>query len=210
MGEAKNIADLHGDLAALRAGDEGAYRELIATHHGLLRQMASWYVPVDDIDEVLQETWTAVFRGIDRFEGRSSLRTWICQILLNQARRRHGHSLKSIPYSAVAPATADPELADAGLLHDTLGPGYWRSVPPVWWADPEGRLLGSEITRVASDALDQLTGAQREVVVLRDVEGWSSEETCEALGISSANQRVLLHRGRAVVRQALQEYFDGE
>lgn len=210
MREANNTVNPDSDLAALRARDEAAYRTLIATHHGLLSQMASWYVGADDVDEVLQETWTAVFRGIDKFEGRSSLRTWICQILLNQARRRHRDSLRSIPFASVAPATADPELADPELLHDVLGPGYWRSVPPAWRTDPEGRALGSEVVQVTSAALDRLTGAQREVVVLRDVEGWSAQETCEALGISSANQRVLLHRGRAVVRQALQEYFDGQ
>lgn len=210
MPEANNTVNPDCNLAALRAGDEAAYRALIAKHHGLLRQMASWYVAVDDVDEVLQETWSAVFRGIDRFEGRSSLRTWVCQILLNQARKRHRDSLRSIPFASVAPASADPELADPGLLHDTLGPGYWRSAPAAWHADPEGMALGAEIVDVTMDALDRLNGAQREVVVLRDVEGWSSQETCEALGISSANQRVLLHRGRAVVRQALQEYFDGQ
>ncbi len=210
MRDGNDTMEREADLVALRAGDEHAFRELVAAHHALLRQMAGWYVEPDDVDEVLQETWTAVYRGIDRFEGRSTLRTWICQILLNQARRRHRQSTRAVPFASVAPASADPELADPGLLHDTLGPGYWSSVPRRWETDPEARVLGDEVTGVAVEALDRLTGAQREVVVLRDMEGWSSEETCEALGISGGNQRVLLHRGRAVVRHALQEYFDGQ
>lgn len=195
-------------LRAIRSGDESAFRALVATHHGLLKQMAGWYVAPDDVDDVLQETWTAVFRGIDRFEGRSSLRTWICQILLNQARRRYRDSTRSIPFASVAPASADPQAPDPALLHDVLGPGYWSTVPPSWRSDPEGRALGKEIGTVVHAALDELPGSQREVIVLRDVEGWSAIETCNALGITDANQRVLLHRARTAVRHALQEYLD--
>lgn len=196
-------------VAGLRGGDEQALRVLLDRHHAGLLRMAAHYVPASVADEVVQETWIAVLDGIDRFEGRASLRTWIYQIMLNKARNRWRRERRSIPHALSGPYTTpyggavDPDR----LHHPDLGANYWPEAPSRWETLPEERLLGTETLAVVERAMADLPPAQREVITLRDVEGWTGPEVSEALGISHANQRVLLHRARVAVRAALEEYF---
>ena len=202
-------------VARLRAGDEDAFAELLDRYDAPLRRLARTYVATDAAaDEVVQDTWLGVLRGIDRFEQRSSLKTWIFRILMNIARTRGVRESRSIPFSSAASALddgAEPTFA-ADRFRPPNGPdwpGHWASFPLDWEHQPESRLLASEtMTRVAG-AIAALPPAQREVLTLRDVDGWSSSEVCNALGLSETNQRVLLHRGRAKVRSALELYFEG-
>ena len=201
--------DDHALVDALRNGDEDGFRELITRHHAMLRRVASIWVDDHVVDEVVQETWTAVITAIDRFEGRSSVKTWLFRILVNQARKRGTRERRSIPFSAAAPRDESPIVDPDRLLHPELGPNYWPEAPATWEGDPEGRLLGAEIRQVLVAAIEALPPAQREVITLRDVEGWDAAEICSAMGISSANQRVLLHRARAAVRDALEDHHAG-
>lgn len=197
-------------VARLRDGDEETFRSLVLEHHSGLRRFAAIYLPDAAVDDVVQETWIAVINGLDGFEGRSSLKTWIYRILINLAQKRFAKDKRSIPLSTSSPSSAGPVVAAERLMHPTLGSNYWTSVPPAWDADPEGRFLASEMRSVVSAAIEALPGAPREVITLRDVEGWSADEVCEVLGISAVNQRVQLHRARVRVRQALEEYFHHE
>lgn len=201
-------------VAALRQRDEATFRRLVEAHHGSLVRLASTYVPDRaTAEEVAQETWIAVLRGIDRFEGRSSLRTWIYRILTKQAISRGQRERRSVPLSAWAVGDADGEPSvdqDRFIPAGRPRAGQWAAPPSEWEGDAEGRLLGREAQAIIAGALDSLPAGQRIVVGLRDVQGWSSEEVCEALGISAGNQRVLLHRGRARVRAALERYFEDE
>jgi RNA polymerase sigma-70 factor (ECF subfamily) len=161
-------------------------------------------------EEVVQETWIAVMRGIDRFEGRSSLKTWIFRILTNVAMRVGGRERRSMPFSALAEAerTTEPSVDPDRFLpadHE-LFPGHW-AVMPARWPTPEEGLLAGETREVIAAAIAELPEAQRTVIALRDVEGWSSDEVCEALGISAGNQRILLHRARSRVRNAIESYY---
>ena len=174
-------------------------------------RVAQTYVPSRAVaEEVVQETWIAVMRGIEGFEGRSSLKTWIFRILANVAMRRGERESRSVPFSALAAAedTGEPSVDPDRFLpadHE-LFPGHW-AVMPARWPTPEEGLLAGETRDVIARAIEELPKAQRTVIALRDVEGWSSEEVCEALEITAGNQRVLLHRARATVRTAIEEYF---
>jgi RNA polymerase sigma-70 factor (ECF subfamily) len=197
------------DLDALRRGDEAAFRALVRSQHSSMVRLARMYV--DDLaiaEEVAQETWVAVLRGLGSFEGRSSIRTWIHRILVNVARRYAGRERRSIPFSSVAVAGEDDRAVDADRFQDD-GPyaGHWLNLPEDWSALPQERLLSKEVRQVVQEAVDQLPPAQREVIVLRDVQGWSSDEVCEQLDLTPGNQRVLLHRARARVRRRLEEYL---
>ena len=206
---ASSDADL---VAALRRGEEAAFAELIDRHSPAMVRVAQTYVPSRAVaEEVVQETWIAVMRGIDGFEGRSSLKTWIFRILANVAMRRGERESRSVPFSALAAAedTGEPSVDPDRFLpadHE-LFPGHW-AVMPARWPTPEEGLLAGETRDVIARAIEELPKAQRTVIALRDVEGWSSEEVCEALEITAGNQRVLLHRARATVRTAIEEYFD--
>lgn len=169
--------------------------------------MASQYVPSAVADEVVQDTWLAVIDGIDGFEGRSTLRTWIYQIMLNKARSRWRRERRTIPFAPGGPHHDPYEGAvpPGRLHHPDLGAHYWPEAPPRWETLPEERLESTETLAVLERAIADLPPAQREVVTLRDVEGWTGPEVCEALGISAANQRVLLHRGRVALRARLEE-----
>ena len=205
---ASSDADL---VAALRRGEEAAFAELIDRHSPAMVRVAQTYVPSRAVaEEVVQETWIAVMRGIDGFEGRSSLKTWIFRILANVAMRRGERESRSVPFSALAAAedTGEPSVDPDRFLpadHE-LFPGHW-AVMPARWPTPEEGLLAGETRDVIARAIEELPKAQRTVIALRDVEGWSSEEVCEALEITAGNQRVLLHRARATVRTAIEEYF---
>lgn len=198
-------------IERLRRGEEAAFQLLIELHHAGLRRVARLYVPDAVVDDVVQETWVGVIRGIQRFEQRSSVKTWIYRILINQARKRGPKEKRAIPFSAASPAGEnEPAVSPDRLVHPLLGRNYWPEAPPAWDTEPENRALASELRGVVSRSIAALPPAQREVITLRDVEGWASEEVCDTLGISGVNQRVLLHRARTTVRKALEEYFDGD
>jgi RNA polymerase sigma-70 factor (ECF subfamily) len=195
-------------VEALRRGDEAAFVSLVRRYGPLMQRVAMGYVRTPAVaEEVVQETWLGVLRGIDRFEGRSSLKTWLFRILVNRARTRGAREHRSVPLSALE---ADDSV-DADSFLDSSHPawaGWWSSYPSSWESVPDECLLARETLELAREALRALPDRQREVVVLRDVIGMEPEEVCETLGISDGNQRVLLHRGRAKVRRALAAHLD--
>ena len=201
-------------VAALREGDEAAFTWLLDRYHAPLHRTARVYVATDSqADEVVQETWVAVLRGIDRFEQRSSLKTWLYRILMNIARTRGVKESRTIPFSSAANVLdegAEPTFAPDRFRppDDPDWPGHWRAFPLDWEHQPEPRLLAGETLSLVATAIRQLPPSQRAVLTLRDVDGWSSVEVCNALGLTETNQRVLLHRGRAKVRRALESYFE--
>jgi RNA polymerase sigma-70 factor (ECF subfamily) len=203
-------ATIKGDavlVERLRRGDEAAFLVLVEDHSRSLRRIAQLYATDAVAEEVVQDTWIAVIRGLDRFEGRASLRTWIVKILINIARTRGAREKRQIPFSAFADPAAAPESAvDPDRFQGRAGrfSGGWISFPERWDEQPEERYLSTEGVDVARQAIAALPPAQCEVVTLRDVEGWSSDDVSEALGITPGNQRVLLHRGRSRVRAALE------
>jgi len=202
-------------VAALRCGDEDAFAWLLDRYHAPLHRTARLYVATDaQADEVVQETWVAVLRGVDRFEQRSSLKTWLYRILMNIARTRGVKEARTIPFSSAASALdpgAEPTFEPDRFRppDDSEWPGHWSSLPKDWEHEPEARLLARETLALVGATIETLPPAQREVFTLRDVDGWTSAEVCNALGLSETNQRVLLHRGRAKVRRVLESYFEG-
>ena len=207
-------ADEQRLVAGLRAREEWAFMELIDRYGASLLRVALLFVATRAVaEEVVSETWLGVLTGIDRFEGRSSLKTWLFRILTNRAKTRGVRESRSIPFSSLAGAEAgedEPAVDPDRFLpadHERW-PGHWASAPRSWAELPDQRLLGAETRQVISDAIDALPTAQRTVISLRDLEGWPSEEVVEALGISEGNQRVLLHRARSKVRAALEAYLD--
>ena len=198
-------------LARLRAGDEQAFDALVARHYVTMLSVAQTYVKGRaTAEEVVQEAWLGVIAGLDRFEGRSSLKTWILSILVNQAKTRGAREARSVPFASLAPeddaAAVAPERfrgpADAF-------PGHWRAYPGNWQASAAAAVEDRETLRVVMRAIAGLPPAQQTVIRMRDVEGYSAEEVCTALEVSEANQRVLLHRARSRVRSALEEHLDG-
>ena len=198
-------------VAALCRGDADAFATLVDRHSPAMIRVAMAYVPSRAAaEEAVQETWIAVMRGIDGFEGRSSLKTWIFRILTNVAMRSGARERRSVPFSALAAAedTGEPSVDPDRFLpadHE-LFPGHW-AIMPARWPTPEEGLLAGETREVIAAAIAELPAAQRTVIALRDVEGWSSEEVCEALEISAGNQRILLHRARSRVRNAIEGYY---
>ncbi|HSJ74540.1 MAG TPA: sigma-70 family RNA polymerase sigma factor [Miltoncostaeaceae bacterium] len=199
-------------LRRLRARDEAALADLVERYHGALTRLALTFVPSRAVaEEVVQETWLGVIRGIDRFEGRSSLRTWVFRILVNRARTRGVQEARSIPFSCVADPAGEDEPGvdpDRFLGPDHRWAGHWAVAPQSWAALPEDRLLSRETLAVVDATVAALPPAQREVITLRDIEGWEAAEVCALLGVSDGNQRVLLHRARSRVRAALEAHFD--
>jgi RNA polymerase sigma-70 factor (ECF subfamily) len=207
-------ADERRLVAGLRAREEWAFMELIDRYGASLLRVALLFVASRAVaEEVVSETWLGVLTGIDRFEGRSSLKTWLFRILTNRAKTRGVRESRSIPFSSLAGAEVgedEPAVDPDRFLpadHERW-PGHWASAPRSWAELPDQRLLGAETRQIISDAIDMLPSAQRTVISLRDLEGWPSEEVVEALGISEGNQRVLLHRARSKVRAALEAYLD--
>jgi RNA polymerase sigma-70 factor, ECF subfamily len=200
-----------GLVAALCRGDADAFATLVDRHSPAMIRVAMAYVPTRAAaEEAVQETWIAVMRGIDGFEGRASLKTWIFRILTNVAMRSGARERRSMPFSALAKAedTGEPSVDPGRFLpadHE-LFPGHW-AVMPARWPTPEEGLLAGETREVIAAAIAELPVAQRTVIALRDVEGWSSEEVCDALEISAGNQRILLHRARSRVRNAIESYY---
>jgi RNA polymerase sigma-70 factor (ECF subfamily) len=200
-------------LAALKARSEQAFARLVRMHHTSMLRVAQIYVSSRAVaEEVVQETWIAVLAGIDRFEGRSSIKTWIFRILGNIAKTRAIREGRTLPFSALDPGRVPEAAVDPDRFRDSehpRWPGHWASPPQSWETIPEERLLGRETREQIEAALERLPAAQRAVVSLRDIEGWSSEEVCNALELSETNQRVLLHRGRSKLRSALESYLEG-
>lgn len=197
----------------LRAGDEKAFMDLVERYSGPLLRLAMSFVPSRAVaEEVVQETWLGVIQGIERFEGRSSLKTWLFRILVNRAKTRGERERRTVPFSSLAAAEAESDEtlidADRFLPPDHVWAGHWAASPRSWAGDPEERLFSKETTKVITDAIESLPEGQRAVVSLRDIAGWSSEDVRDELGISEVNQRVLLHRGRTKVRTALERHFD--
>ena len=200
-------------LVALRAGDEAAFVKLVARHHRSLKGLARSYGATEAVaEEIVQETWIAALQGLDRFEARSSLKTWLFGILKNQARQRARTERRSVPFSAVATAgddAGDPAVGSSRFQGpDGCWPGHWAT-PPRPWEDPPRRLAALEAREQIRSAIAGLPPRQRAVVALRDVDGLDAEEVCGLLEISEANQRVLLHRGRAQIRNVLEEHLNG-
>ena len=195
-------------LDALRGGDEQAFTQLVSRHHAAMLRVARNYVACGSVaEEVVQETWLGVLNGIHGFRGGSSLKTWIYRILINRAMSRGKRERRIVPFSSIAPAS---EGADEGYTADRFLPdGHWAT-PPRPFETPSDRMALLEFRARLREALVQLPERQQIVVTLRDVEGLSSEEVCELLHISAENQRVLLHRGRTRLRQALESYADDE
>ncbi|MGH2535120.1 MAG: RNA polymerase sigma factor [Thermomicrobiales bacterium] len=201
-------------VAGLRAGDEAAFAALIDRYQASLVRLAMLYVPNRPAaEDVVQETWLGVLQGIGRFEARSSLKTWLFRILINRAKRRGAREHRSIPFSVAWGIDADQGVAavEPECFHPRghRWAGHWTSFPTSWEDLPEERLVSREARTRIDEVIAGLPPGQREVITLRDVEGWGSAEVCNALGISETNQRVLLHRARSKVRRALEHYLAG-
>jgi RNA polymerase sigma-70 factor (ECF subfamily) len=202
-------------VTALRAGDETAFMMLVERYQPSMVRIARMYVSSLAVaEEVAQEAWLGVLTGLDRFEGRSSLRTWIFRILVNTAKTRGQRESRSVPFSSLSEpdprdeASVEPDrfLSQA---HPQF-PGHWAEPPSGWESVPEDRLLSRETLSRVAEAIEALPATQREVITMRDVLGWPSPDVCNALDISETNQRVLLHRARAKVRRALESYLAPE
>jgi RNA polymerase sigma-70 factor (ECF subfamily) len=203
-------------LDALRRGDENAFARLVSEHHASLRRVARLYVANASIaDEVVQETWLGVIRGIWAFEGRSSLKTWIFRILANRARTRAVRESRSAPFTGIlsteSGAEPEPSVSPEHSLpgDDSPTPGHWAGLPLDPGSSPERSLLTKELRERLGTVIDALPSNLRIVLWLRDVEGWFSDEVCNALAIQETNQRVLLHRARSRARTALEPYLEG-
>jgi RNA polymerase sigma-70 factor (ECF subfamily) len=176
-------------------------------------RVARLYVGNQEIaEEVIQETWIAVLRGLDRFEGRSSLRHWIFTILLNHARARGKRESRSIPFSALADAetaTFEPAVEPERFHTSGVHAGHWTSAVPNWSPEPEEQVLSDETMVHIRAAMALLPPAQQTVMALRDVDGWTAAEVCNVLAITETNQRVLLHRARSRVRRSIERFLTG-
>jgi RNA polymerase sigma-70 factor (ECF subfamily) len=201
-------------VLALRAGNEVAFMMLVERYGPAMLRLARMYVPTRAIaEDVVQEAWLGVLKGLDGFQGRSSLRTWIFRILVNTAKTRGQRESRSIPFSSLWAADPEFEPAVEPERFRPAGdqwPNNWLDKPTSWEGVPEDHLLSQETLDRIEESIDLLPPNQREVIRLRDVLGWSSEEVCDALDISATNQRVLLHRARSKVRAALERYFQEE
>ncbi|MGH2741324.1 MAG: RNA polymerase sigma factor [Thermoleophilaceae bacterium] len=193
-------------VQALAAGDERAFNEVVGRYHRSLVRLARNYVRSEAVaEEVAQDTWCAVVTGIERFERRSSFKTWLFSIVVNKARTRAERERRTTPFSALATPEEDGSPV---AIEDRFAPdGAW-AVPPRAWDDPERRAVSLELRGELREALHELPERQRAVVTLRDVEGLDSGEVCELLGLSAGNERVLLHRGRTRLRAVLERAVD--
>jgi RNA polymerase sigma-70 factor, ECF subfamily len=197
-------------VEALRQGDGDAFAALIDRYHASLLRVAMSYVATRaTAEDVVQETWMGVIAGIGRFEGRSSLKTWVFRILVNRAKTTGVKEHRTIPFSALEDVGEDkePSVDPSRFQTGTRWTGYWSVPPQSWEGIPEDRLLSGETQAVVTDAIAVLPAMQRAVITLRDVRGFTSQEACEALGVTEGNQRVLLHRARSKVRARLEQHL---
>ncbi|MFO0778893.1 MAG: sigma-70 family RNA polymerase sigma factor [Nitrospira sp.] len=201
-------------LSRLRTGEEGAFDELVRQHHGALIRTAMGYVADREVaEEVVQDTWMAVIEGLDRFEGRSSLRTWIFGIMIHKAKDRGGREKRHVTFSAFeSVADEGDDMIDPSCFHQSgEWIGHW-AVPPQPWDDqtPEKLLASQQAVNAMNRAIESLPQTLKEVLILRDVEGAEAKEACEILKITETNLYVRLHRARERVRQAVETYLGGE
>jgi RNA polymerase sigma-70 factor (ECF subfamily) len=205
----RTTSDDRALVELLRAGDETAFMMLVDELGPSMHRVARMYVSTDAVaDDVVQEAWLGVVRGLDGFEGRSSLRTWIFRILVNTAKTRGQREGRSVPFSSLAGADLDAPAFDPSAFEaDGESKGAWSTLPFDWRGMPEERAEATETMHVVGGAIAMLPPMQAEVIRMRDVLGWSSEEVRNALDITETNQRVLLHRARAKVRAALEDHF---
>jgi RNA polymerase sigma-70 factor (ECF subfamily) len=202
-------------IELLRSGNETAFVSLLEQYSPSLLRLAKAFIPIHAVaEEIVQETWMGVLQGIQRFEGRSSLKTWIFRILTNCAKTRAQREGRSVPFSSLpefdsnfSEPAVDPDRFRSA---DQQSAGSWVSFPRSWDEIPEERILSDETRACIERTIDRLPPSQREVITLRDIEGWTADETCSFLGVSEVNQRVLLHRARSKVRRALEQYFEEE
>jgi RNA polymerase sigma-70 factor (ECF subfamily) len=201
-------ADESALVERLRAGDRAAFADLIDRHGGALLRLASSLLKNTAVaEEVVQDTWLAALHGLDGFEARSSLRTWLFTILANRARNRAVREARSVPWSALDSDDQDGPAVDPERFQ---ADGHWKEVPGHWTEeDPERLALGAETGAAIEAAIASLPVLQRSVMTLRDVEGLEADEICRLLAITLTNQRVLLHRARSRVRQALEAHLTG-
>ncbi len=197
-------------VARLRAGDERAFEALVRRLHATMLVVARTYVKTNAAaEEVVQDAWLGVLKGLDRFEGRSSLKTWIMRIVVNIARTRGVRDARSVPFSALESQNDEPAVSpDRFRSRDDGFPGHWNQYPRDWRSMPDEVLLGRETIAAVMRAIEDLPAAQQTVIRLRDVEGWTADEVCDALDLSAGNERVLLHRARSRVRARLERHFD--
>jgi len=207
--------DEPGLIQALQAGDERVFAAVVDWYSGSLLRLALSYVPSRAVaEEVVQETWMGVFEGIHRFERRSSFKTWLFRILTNRAKTRGIRERRYEPFGpsgSSLDADEGPSLEDALFVAEGSGMGHWNEPPQAWEPDtPERVLLSKECRAAIEQAIERLPATQRQVIILRDIEGVSSEEICNILEISKTHQRVLLHRARTKVRRELAPYVQGD
>lgn len=201
-------------VEALRRRDEAAFVRLVERYQGSLLRLAMVYSPSRAVaEEVVQDAWLGVLQGIEGFEGRSSFKTWLFRILVNRARTRAQREGRTVPFSALFDPDAEPGEPAVPLERfrgaaDPRAPFHWAVPPRSWGESPEDEMLSREVLELVERTIATLPPAQREVITLRDVEGWTPAEVCNVLEISDSNQRVLLHRARSKVRAALERYFD--
>jgi RNA polymerase sigma-70 factor (ECF subfamily) len=197
-------------VSGLRAGDAAVFAEVFDRYNGSLVRVGMRYVPSRAIaEEVAQDTWIGVIEGIDRFEGRSTFKTWLYKILIYRARSRGERERRTTPMSALADDDSAPSVPTERFRgSDALWAGHWATPPRRWDGDAEDRLLAGEARSVIDAAIAEMPLAQREVIVMRDLSQFSAVQVCELLGLTEANQRVLLHRARSRVRAALENYLD--
>jgi len=195
----------------LKAGDEAMFARLLDSwSRGLLRVARGYVSTHESAEDVVQETWLAVLRGIDRFEGRASLRTWVYRILVNIAKSRGVKDSRTVPFTDLTAEDMGPTVDPARFRGAAdPSPGHWKQAPPAW-PSTDTEVERREVRSRISTAVAELPQRQRVVITLRDIEGYSSEDVCAILEISAANQRVLLHRARAAVRGQLEEYLSAQ
>ena len=204
-------ADEQQLIAALRRGDEAAFMELVERYQPAMLRVARMYIADRALaEDVVQEAWLGILRGLPTFAGRSSLKTWIFRIVANRAKTRATREKRAVPFSALSDADdgGEPSVDPARFLppgHQWQG--EWQAPPQSWESIPESRLISAETREHIQAAIAALPPNQRAVIALRDIEGWSSDEVCNILEIGETNQRVLLHRARAKVRSALERYL---
>jgi RNA polymerase sigma-70 factor (ECF subfamily) len=205
------VADDHALVERLRAGDEEVFMDLVARWSPAMLRVARMYVPSQAVaEEVVQETWLGVLTGIDRFEGRSSLRTWVFSILVNRARTRGERERRTVPFAALARDEGEGEFNAVDpdrFVREGDAVGDWAAPPVRWWEEPQRALDSAEAVERIESEIARLPETQRTVITMRDVLGMSSEDVRHALDLSETNQRVLLHRARSKVRAALEDYY---
>jgi len=195
-------------VKALAAGDSDAFAYLLDRYHSSLVRLAQQYVASRAVaDEVVQETWLAVISGIDRFEQRSSLKTWLFRILVNIARSHGVKESRSIPFATTTVLEEEPSVDPHRFRRGLRARGAWKR-PPLPWSEPEQRAVDAETLATIQAVIDRLPPDQREVITMRDLLGWSAAEVCHALEVTDSNQRVLLHRARSKVRGSLERQYD--